>query len=492
MAQANPWYRRALGLAPPPGGDASLPALTGAQPTTEERDIIIVHDNPIGSTGTRSFAGYSAEDYLATLRGHQRADEFDKVRRTDAQAEALLTAVKAPILGSTWEIQPGTIGDADPTDEAKADADLIRQILFEDLAFDDFIEEAATVADFGHSVFEFTDAVKQNPKLGSYNTLGALSWRSPRTIHRWNLDPANGKLVSITQYAYGDLERLVTIPAEFLLVFNIKKEGSNFEGRSLLRHCYGNYIRKNIYLKLNAIGIEKFAIPTPVATVPAGQEANPEFAKMEQVLRHYTTHQRAYIIKPAGWELELQTNPYDPQKVEVSIDNEDKRMAKGFLAAFLELGTSGHGSQSLSMDLSDFFLKSLQYVSNRIRSPINRQLIPRMIQLNRGPREVYPKLTASGIDDRASYLLAESLGIFVDKKILRPDDKLEVSMRKLYDLPPMSEEGRADRVTAPAQPFGGAPDNSNPADKLNKANPLKNPNLSLSERVRWLRSTRDH
>ncbi len=143
-------------------------------------------------------------------------------------------------------------------------------------------------------------------------------------------------------------------------------------------------------------------------------------------------------------------------------------MAKAFLMNFLELGMNGFGSQSLSVDLSDFSLNCLKYIAGKVQAPYNRKLIPSLIQMNRGPRDVYPQLVASGIDDKVGQELANTLKAYVDGKMLTPDDPLEANIRKRHKLPPMSEEGRDDRKQLPPAP----------------PNPGQNPNLELRERIR--------
>ena len=59
------------------------------------------HYNPFGSTGTEIFAGYYAEDYLDALKNNERADVFDKMRRSDPQVKMCLSAVKNPIKSAT-------------------------------------------------------------------------------------------------------------------------------------------------------------------------------------------------------------------------------------------------------------------------------------------------------------------------------------------------------------------------------------------------------
>lgn len=396
---------------------------------------VVVHTVPIGSSGTESYAGYPQEEYLDDLNGSEKAKIYDKMRRSDAQVKALLKAVRNPILAAAWDVEP-----AERTPDAEADAKLIKHILFEcmEKPFEQFLSEALGIFDFGHSVFEVVDKVVLNhPELGSFNAIKSLGWRSPKTIERWNLDPQTDLLQSITQYSFGDLQKTVDIPAEFLIVFSLDKEGSLYEGVSAIRCCYGNWFRKNHYQKMNAIGIEKHAIPTPTIEVPEGKEDGEQFDNLIAALEAYMAHEKNYLTHPAGWKITLNNNVYDPQKVETSIDNEDKRMTKAFLANFLELGMNGFGSQSLSFDLSDFFLKSLDHVASIISGEINRCLIPRLIQLNRGPRAKYPKLRHSGISDKAGKELADIVSMLVEKKVVTADDPLEVHLRTRFDLPKM-------------------------------------------------------
>lgn len=415
---------------------------------------IALNNKPIGSFGTVSYGGYPSEDYFQTLRGRRRADWFDQMRRSDPQVTMCLASVKNPLKSATWEIEA-----ADESDEAKQDKELIEHILFQDMdqGFVDFISEALTCVDFGHSVFEVVHkVVLDNKKFGSYNGVKSLAFRSQRTLERWNLEEVTGDLLSITQYAYGDLDRQVDIPAQNLLVFSVAKEGGNYEGISMLRPCYGPWFRKNNYLKLNAIGIEKFAVPTPLAEIPENKQNSTQYTNLIESLEAYLTHQNGFLTYPAGWKITLNTNTYDPSKVETSIDNEDKRMVKAFLANFLELGMGTTGSYAMSNNLSDFFLSGLDHIAAILEGPINRILIPQLIQMNRGQRDSYPKLKHSGVSDKVGRELSEILKFLGDTQFIIPDDATEEHLRKRYKLPKASLEGR--RQVKPTQGAPGSPD----------------------------------
>lgn len=441
-----------------------------------EPSPVALNQTPIGSFGTISYGGYASEDYLSSLRGRKRADIFDQMRRSDPQITMCLAAVKNPIKSANWEIEP-----ADDSAEAKADAELIEHILFNDMdqSWVNFVSEALTCVDFGHSVFEVIHkAVIGHKKFGSYNGLKSLAFRSQRTLEKWNLDSATGDLVSVSQYAYGDLDRFVDIPAQNLMVFTLNKEGGNFEGISALRPCYGPWFRKNNYLKLNAIGIEKFAVPTPLAEIPENKQNSIQYTNLINSLQSYLTHQNNYLTYPAGWKITLNSNTYDPSKVETSIDNEDKRMTKSFMANFLELGMGGGGgSYAMSNDLSDFFLSGLDHIAVKIEGPINQDLIPQLIKMNRGQRDNYPKLKHSGVSDKVGRELAEILKLTGDSRFIIPDEKTEDHLRKRYNLPKASLEGR--REPAPQQP------------QFNESKPL-NPahGMRLSDRMQIIEANR--
>lgn len=412
------------------------------------------HLKRLSSSGTEIFSGYASEEYLTELRGYQRAKLFDQMRRSDPQIRMLLNAVKNPIRSASWEIAP-----ADDSPEAKEDADFIQYVLFEQChkPFKKFLGEVLTMTEFGHAVFEKTyQLIKNDPKYGTFHGIASLGWINPKTIHRFNVDKDTGRLVSITQIAQGDLDRYIDIPAEYLLLFSPEQEGSNYEGMSWLRPCYGSWIRKYQYDGLNATGIERFGTPTPTVKVPEHYINSEAYERLMEALEAYTSGQANFLAFPDVFELELgSNNTYDPEKVNRTIAAEDTRMAKAFVANFLELGTQGNGGAfALSSDQSDFYTAGLTFMADEVCEVVNKYLIPECVQYNRGPRVAYPQLKHFGISDKAGAELASVLGTLTDKKIIVPDDPLEVSMRKRYGLPVKSDQGQRE-VQAPAAPSFG-------------------------------------
>jgi SPP1 gp7 family putative phage head morphogenesis protein len=407
-----------------------------------------------GSSGIRNFGGYIEEEYLSALTGYQAADLYDKIRRSDSKVKKVLKAVKDPIRAASREIQA-----AGETPEQIQHKEFIEHVLFEDMhkdaKFPQVLNEALTFLEFGHAVFEkIHKVVHGHAVYGDYIGIKKLSWRSPRTLHKFNIDPATEELLSVTQQAHGDANRTVDMDAKFLVIMTLDREGANWVGVSGLRNCYGAWLRKQTFLKLLAIGIEKYAIPTPIGNVPV--QSGPDYEAFVEALERYTSHETNYITLPKGWEIDLKDSTFDPTKVRGAVDSENMEIVDAFIANFLELAMSGGGGgRALSEDLSSFFLSGLIQIADIFADSINENVIKDLIDLNFGKQEKYPKLAFTGITDKAGTELASALKSLVDCKVIVPDDPLEENVRKRYDFPKASLKGQR-QAAAPSYPGGPA------------------------------------
>ncbi len=395
-----------------------------------------VQIKPVGASGTELFAGYFSEEYLHLLRGRKGAKVYDEIRRSEAQVAMLLNAVMNPIKAGTWEFEA-----APDVADGETHKELIEYCAKEMIDWETHIHEALTFLVMGYSLFEIVNNVVQNhPKFGTFNGLKALAFRSQKTIEQWVVDRTTGDLLAVKQWLQGDLalnrSAYVEMDAGFLLVMTLNKEGDNYEGISALRPIYGPWYRKNLYLKIAAIGLEKNAIGTPLGTVPAGKVTEDQIAEFKQVLSNFTAHEAAYLLKPEGWNIEILKNDFDAAKLKEMILLENTEMINAFVANFLALGTNGGGGAfALGSDLSDFFLSGIQTFADLICGVWNRKLIPQLIKLNFGEQQAYPKLKATGINDKAGKELAEILDLLAKSQAVKPDMKLEEFLRKSYNLP---------------------------------------------------------
>lgn len=391
----------------------------------------------VGTTGTEIFSGYINEEYLKDLTGRPWADQIDMMRRSDANVKMCLRALKLPLISSDWRFEV-----TEQSKEAELQKLLLEKAFFIDIdkSITRTIFEISSMIDFGFSLMEITHQVKLgDAELGDYNTLKSFAWRSQRTIDRWNIDRETGKLATVTQIANGDLGTLIDIDARFLSHFSIDQEGDNFEGVSLLRSMFGAWKRKNRYLQLVAAGIEKYAIPTPVLTIPAGKENSPEYKFAEKMLRCYTSSQKNYIMKPVGWDLTIEPVTFDAETIKEMIMFENQEMVNSILAGFLLLGQTGTGSHSLSSTLADFYGQTLQYLADHITEVLAATVFQPLVKMNFGDRPLLVQFKCDGLKEKADVAWATMIKDLTTVGVIKADDELEDNVRDKMGLPPVDE-----------------------------------------------------
>jgi len=403
-----------------------------------DKEIVVRHDQPFGASGS-DISGkiQNTDDHIVALQGFEASILYDKMRRSETQIKKVLAAINNPIKSAEWSIQSAS-DDAIDLERAA----LIEQILFKDLNWPKFLNEALTAVPHGFALFEMVHANKITQELGPYTGLAQLGFRKQTTITQWCYDSVTGCLENVKQESNGDIKVNADIPAEFLLQVYIEPEGDN-AGFPLLRALYGPYKRKLLIMELKMIGIERFAIGTPMLKSPKGiKSEDEEYKAAVEVLQGFTSAEDAFIIFPDGWDLELTQSSFDPGKLQSSIKYEDEQMAGAILASFLELGTGGNsGANSLSKDQSDFFLDGIEMYANTIRDVINRVLIPQLIKLNFGEdtQESAPELAYNGITDKAGETLMKIITGYSAAGIVHADEGLEDHVRKVHKLPPKIE-----------------------------------------------------
>lgn len=408
----------------------------------EQKEVTNVGGVPVkvievGSAGTEIYGGYISEEYLGELRGRDWADKVDQMRRSDANVRMAINALKLPLKSSNWYFHCIEEGP-----EAELQKLLLTKALFEDIdrSFTKLLGEILTCLEFGYSLFEITYKPKLGDKeLGNYNTLKSISYRSQRTIERWNIDQS-GKVHTVTQLADGDTGRSVNLDARFLLHFCPEQEGDNFEGMSILRGMYGSWLRKNHFLKLMAAGIEKYAIPIPILEIPEGKESSPEYANAIKALQKYTSNQSNYITFPQGWKLEIKSTTFEAEKIRNTIEFENREMVNSVLASFLILGQGGaSGNRALGDTLSDFFAQTLRYIADHISEQLEKGVMKPLIQMNFGDRPLLVELRCDGLDEKADKVWADTLKVLTDSGVVNKDVKLEEFVRQKFKLPEIEE-----------------------------------------------------
>ncbi len=398
-----------------------------------------------GVSGTDISGGQILEDIDQNLSGIQGAETFDQMRRTDSQIAMVLDVIKSPIKTAQFLIEP-----VDETPEAKADAELIEHILFRgmDKTWQEFLTEFLSVVEFGFAPFEIVIKNAVNSNFGEHVGLKALAWRSPKTIDQWNVRK-NGDLKSIRQQVTGDISKgpAPVIPAKKLLLFSYAREGDNFQGISLLRAVHSNYIAKRNFKKIQEIGSQRAATGIPIGKFPANIPDADRDAFISGLKNFSSTAATNHLAIPTGpdpkgndqvglYDVEIAKIEHDSDALNNSIERENREIANRAMEGFMMLGQGGSsGSYALGSDLSDIFLGNIESYANLLTDVINKRLIPFFVDINRGERTEYPKLTYSGVNDKAGKELIEILQAGATAGVIQVTPKLTKWVHAAFGLP---------------------------------------------------------
>jgi SPP1 gp7 family putative phage head morphogenesis protein len=353
-----------------------------------------------GIYGLNRFGGLVAEEYLPELRGVQKIEVFTKMA-SDGLVSALLMALELPVRAASWVVEPGG-KDAN----ALRARDLVEDQLFNRLGqcWESEVEKALAYLQYGFQVCAKNWTVENGEVV-----LSELRDLHPRTILQasksWEFDDA-GRLTGVWQYGNtGKVYAEEFIPASAMLHFVHRGRNGNPEGQSVLRAPYKHWLIKDMLYRVDAIGKERGGVGTPVGTYPSGatpddQNALKEFCQFVQV------SENGYFVGPEGTKLENFAVTTSTEGILASIQHHNTMMAMSLLAQWLNLGQEGSGgAYSLSADLTDLFLLSLETVGDYVAARINRHVIPEMVSYNIATDQ-YPRVSATIARQSASALAA--------------------------------------------------------------------------------------
>lgn len=390
----------------------------------------------IGQSGTYMYYGFiSGEEYNLDLVGKVGLQTYDVMRKSDATVHATLVVCKNPIIGATWDVQPAS---SEPDDIEIAE--YVERELFErKIMWQDTLREALTCLDFGHAVMEIvyekTD-YNGKPRIG----LAKLASRKQRSILRWEMSDHNPGVTQVVPTG-----KLIDIPREKLVYITNEREGDNYDGISLLRFAYKPWKIKDALELMNAIALERMAVGVPI--VKKGMNnitiSDGELQKVRSALRQMRVNEESYLEIPDGLEISmLDMGAQTTKDVLPTIEHQNRQITLSVLAQFLMLGSAGgSGSRAVSADHSTLFIKSLEAVARTIQQAFQKDVINRLVDLNYSNlKNGYPKLTFADISDDDAAASATAVAALMNAGALTRDPTVENRLRKMLNLPPLSDE----------------------------------------------------
>lgn len=385
----------------------------------------------LGATGTTCFAGSLAEEeYNVDLRGSKGIAIYDKMYRSDARVKFALSVCELPLRAAKWSIEPASDDQRDVEIAQALEANLFSGMT---ITWDSFLHHVLMMLRFGfmpfEKVWEVVDGQVRYRKLAP---------RLPKTLSEWKLD-ATGGLQGIVQYAWrGDRYDFITIPVEKLLVFTNEKEGSNFEGTSLLRSAYKHWYYKDNFYRIDGIAAERHSVGVPKFKHPTNAD---ETAKknLEAIGERLYAQEQQYVRLAEGYDMTIEGLTGTIRDILPSIQHHDKKIAEAVLADFIELGGADRGSWALSRDKSSFFLMALGAVATNITDTMNAYALKPWVDYNYAGIKAYPKLAVGNLETRDVAGYAQAVMNLLNAGGLTAGDEVEGAMRDLLHLPPKPE-----------------------------------------------------
>lgn len=413
-----------------------------------------------GASGTPIFGGFlrDAGEYNPELTGIAAFRIYEKMRRSDSQVAATLMGMKLAIRSAEWTV--AVDDDASPVEQEACD--FVRDCLMEELDFDQIIENALLMLDFGCSVHEDVWYVD-----GNRVRLRKLAPRLPLTFYRWLTEPNGEDLIALQQMGYrGGNFITVDVPIEKMALFTFQQEGSNFAGRSVLRPMYQHWYIKSALYKVDAIACERNGMGVPWAKMAENAKTE-DRATAIAWLEKLAAHQSAAIVIPPGWEWGLRGVEGTLRDPKESIHHHNVAISMAGLAQFMMLGQSqSGGNRALGQTMSDLFYMGLQATANRIARVLSLTTVQRLVDFNFSGLEKYPRIVPQNILALQFEALVAALQSLSTSNVVTPDDELEAWLRKKMGAPepgtprnkitPTPTSGTAVAVP-PASPSGTGP-----------------------------------
>ena len=408
----------------------------------------------LGHTGTTFQAGIIGEEYLAALKTPALRNAVWRRMRADAQVAALLAVTTLPLEASEYMVIPNP--DDSDTGRAKAIAGLIdTNLRTMEIPWRSFLYQAYLSIAYGFSLFEivYEPSTDGESRLFRWRTLAP---RSQSTITAWDVDD-HGKLRSARQEIYVNNTALsVDLPADRLLLFVHRQEGSNFEGRPILRDAYQHYWFKALLYRVQGIGAERMGVGFPVIKLPRDLFAQ-ELAVAEDLIRGIRVNQEGGAVLPQDYEFEMM--PGRGFMYDKAVEHHNRMIALTGLAQFLTLGSNDRGSFALSESQGQFFILALRGLLERFTDTMTSCLFRNYVDMNFGPDVPAPILNAEMVvvDPLA---IAETLGSLVSGGLLKPTLDVRDQVRKSLGMQPEEFAEDADDFDTPAPPPSGDDDDT--------------------------------
>jgi len=373
----------------------------------------------------------------------------------DSQVASLYRAVTLPIRQAKWSIDPN--GASDEVTAFVAD-DLGLPILGAEPAtrrrakdrfsWPDHLRQALLSLRYGFFPFEQTYRITgTGPNARAH--LRKLGPRMPQTITKIST-ASDGGLASVTQAIAGQKGGAPEdIGVDRLVFYCHEREGAAWQGVSLLRPMYREWLLKDRLIRVNAMTLERNGMGIPVIEAPPGA-IKADMDMLAKLAQEWRAGDKAGGAIPHGTKLALMGVQGSLPDILAALQYHDAAMSKLVHAQFLELGgQKTSGNRALAGVFRDFFDLGLDAIAQGIADTGTDHIVEDIVDLNFGEDTPSPRLMVAQVAINED-LTPEQAVAMSEAGILTSDNDLEAYFRTRYRLP-----RRPDGEPRPVQRLGG-------------------------------------
>ncbi len=403
--------------------------------------------NELGHVASWSqLAGYpdDASEYTGPLIWPNSVRTFD-VMRVNSTVHSVLTAVTNPIRRpNVFALDPQ---GARPEIVAQLAEDLDLAIVGQDrvppprrrgrFSWLEHVRLALLMLVYGHMGFEMLCDPDALAATGMAR-LRKLAPRFPQSIEQIKV-AADGGLESVLQFQIGK-EPPKPIPVSSLVWYANEREGAAWQGRSILRPCYGDWLLLDRLLRVRGILMERQGMGVPVGEAPPAGPGMPAASQdvinmMAELAQQARAGDQSGVGIPNGARIRLVGVEGTLPDINGAIADHKAALADSVMASWLRLGTNkASGNRALGQTFVDQFTQSEDMVAGAIADIATQHVVEDLVDLNWGESEPAPAIVARAIDAETDIDPADLVQL-IQVGAITPDESIEKFLRSRFRLP---------------------------------------------------------
>lgn len=392
----------------------------------------------LGTLGS-DYAGWAVDllEQVPALTFPLSVQTYSRMR-TDPQISAILKAYTYPLRSATYAVSPKGCRDevvqftADQWGlpvHGNNDDDGLGPARRRGVQWEDHLRLALLMLPFGFSPFAKWYDIGGSPLRAR---LGGLDERLPQTISNIETDDA-GNLVGVYQGGSNDI-----IPAKNLLWYAHEREGSAYQGRSLIRECYGPWLLKHEMWRVLGQSSRRFGMGVPTVSAPPGSPPA-DVTAAAAIASGYRAGDQSGIGLPDGFKFDLTGLSGSVPDTLGFVRYLDGQIASSVLAEILNLDDSASGNRALGDTVIGLLQMSWKATAKEITGPATRLNIE-IVDNNWGEDEPVPQIICTDIN--RPEITSEAVAQLTAAGVLTPDLGMENDVRDRYNLPLIDDATR--------------------------------------------------